>query len=322
MSAKTTQLSGTLPERGGRGVVHRSTVIGRAWRCRELYLLLVPTLIYFGIFHFYPYLMMVIAFKDYSPVDGVWGSPWVGFQYFEELFSLPDFRRIVVNTILISVYKLIFAFPFPVILALLLNEVRFQLFKRSIQTITYFPHFLSWVVFGGMMLTLLGPSGAVPEAAAVAGLDLRNLLISSDSFRTVLVSSYILKEFGWNAIIYLAALAAINPALYEAARVDGANRWRQMRDITIPSLRGVMVLIFLLDLGHILDAGFEQVFILYNPAVYNVGDIIDTYVYRIGLTNGQFSLATAIGLFKGIVGLILIVGANRIVRRLGEPTLW
>jgi putative aldouronate transport system permease protein len=320
MSVQTTQLRahpGTA-----RVKTRQGTLLRRIWRARELYLILIPTLVYFALFHFYPYLIMVIAFKDYSPVQGVWGSPWAGFAHFDKLFGLPEFKRIVVNTLLISLYKLFFAFPIPVIFALLLNEVRVQLFKRTVQTVTYFPHFLSWVVFGGMTLTLLGPDGAVPRIAEKAGLDWSNLLSDPDSYRSLLVVTHILKEFGWNAIIYLAVLASIDPTLYEAARVDGANRWRQMRDVTVPGLMGVMVLVFILDLGHILDAGFEQIFVLYNPAVYSVADIIDTYVYRIGLTIGEFSLATAIGLIKGVVGMILIVSATRIAKRAGWPTLW
>ncbi|MHB8644198.1 MAG: ABC transporter permease [Thermomicrobiales bacterium] len=297
-------------------------LLRRMWRCRALYVMLMPALIYFILFHYYPYFNMIIAFKDYTPVAGVWGSPWVGLKYFHQLFGLNDFRQILINTLLISAYKIVFTFPIPVIFALMVNEVRFSAFKRTVQTVTTFPHFLSWVIFGGIMLTFLGPRGVIPGLATHLGVNASTLLSDPRHFRSVLVVTHILKEFGWNAIIYLAALATIDVSLYEAARVDGANRWQQMRHITLPGIRAVMVLLFILDLGNALDTGFEQVFVMYNPSVYSVADIIDTYVYRTGLVNGAYSLATAIGVFKGICSFALIYVANHIVKRTGEPTLW
>lgn len=300
----------------------RSPLLVRIWKYRVLYLILAPTLIYFIIFCYLPYVGLAIAFKDFSPGKGIWGSPWAGMKYFTQLFTLPEFYQVFKNTLLISLYKLIFGFPMPIIFALLLNEVRHIRFKKFIQTITYFPHFLSWVVFGGIMLTFLTPNGVIPKLLELFHVNGSNLMTSTDYFRSIIVVTGVLKAFGWGSIIYLAALSSIDPTLYEAARIDGASRWRQMLHVTLPSLRSVIVLLLILDLGHIMDAGFEQIFIMYNPTVYEVGDIIDTYVYRVGLGQAEYSLATAVGMFKGVIGFALIFTANQIIKKLGEPTLW
>ena len=200
--------------------------------------------------------------------------------------------------------------------------MRHLLFKRSIQTVTYFPHFLSWVVYGGIMVLFIGPGGAVPEGMEAIGLKVPALLVNPRYFRTILVVTNIMKEFGWAAIVYLASIASIDPSIYEAAMVDGANRIQQTRYITLPGLRGVMGIVFILSMGNILEAGFEQVFVMYNPAVFSVGDILDTYIYRIGLVDGRFSLATAVGLFRSVIAAIMIVLANYILRRADQPTLW
>lgn len=294
----------------------------RAWRYRELYLLLLPTLIFFFVFSYIPYAGLLMAFQDFSPRLGILGSPWVGFEHFRYLFGRAVFYEVLTNTVLISAYKLILGMPVPIIFALLLNEVRSAYFKRITQTLTYFPHFLSWVVYGGLMVIFLAPGGALSNMFASVGWPDPKLLSNESTFRGLLVVTNILKEFGWSAIIYLAAITAINPALYEASMVDGANRWQQMRYITLPAIRGVIVIIFILNLGHILDAGFEQVFVMYNPSVYSVSEIIDTYVYKVGLVSGRFSLATAVGLFKGVIGMILILSSNYILKRLDMPTIW
>jgi putative aldouronate transport system permease protein len=294
----------------------------RVWRYRELYLLLLPTLIFFLIFSYVPYGGLLMAFQDFSPRRGILGSPWVGLEHFQYLFGRASFYEILTNTLLISAYKLIFGMPVPIIFALLLNEVRAVYFKRITQTLTYFPHFLSWVVYGGLMVIFLAPGGAMTNMLQAFGLSDPKFLSNESTFRGLLVVTNILKEFGWNAIIYLAAITAIDPALYEAAMVDGANRWQQMRHITLPAIRGVIVILFILNLGHILDAGFEQVFVMYNPSVYSVAEIIDTYVYKIGLVSGRFSLATAVGLFKGVIGMVLILASNQILKRLDMPTIW
>ena len=294
----------------------------RAWKYRELYLLLLPTLLFFVIFSYVPYGGLVMAFQDFSPRRGIWGSEWVGFAHFEYLFGRAGFYQILINTLLISTYKLVLGMPVPIIFALFLNEVRLGVFKRVTQTLTYFPHFLSWVVYGGLMVIFLSPGGALANIMENLGQPDPRLLSNASTFRAVLVVTNIMKEFGWNAIIYLAAITAISPTLYEAATMDGANRWQQMRYITLPGIRGVIVILFILNLGHILDAGFEQVFVMYNPSVYSVAEIIDTYVYQIGLVSGRFSLATAVGLFKGVIGMILILSSNQILKRLNMPTIW
>ncbi|WP_409342078.1 ABC transporter permease [Paenibacillus sp. MBLB4367] len=296
-------------------------------RYSAFYLMAIPGLLYYFIFHYLPMAGVLIAFQDYSPllgIKGVFTSPWVGLQHFETFFSSPYFIRILQNTVIISGLKLLFGFPAPVLLALLLNELRGRIVKRFVQTISYLPHFLSWVVVAGMMILLMSPSlGIANPILERLGFDGNaNLLGSSGTFRTVLVASSVWKEIGWNSIIYLAAISGINPQLYEAAEMDGASRWKQVRHITIPSLRHVMSILFILQVGHLLDAGFEQVFLLYSPAVYAVGDIIDTYVYREGLIGLNYSFASAVGLFKSVIAMILILSANRLAKRLEAEGLW
>lgn len=282
------------------------------------YLLLLPGLIYFVIFKYVPMGGILIAFKDYKLAMGVFDSPWAGLKWFRILFDAPDFWVALKNTIIISFYKLIFGFPAPIVLALLLNEVMRSWFKRIIQTIVYFPHFLSWVVLGGMLFTLLSPSTGI---LAVLGFE-SSPIMQPENFRSLLVWSNIWKEAGWGTIIYLAAMSGINPELYEAARIDGANRFQLVTRITLPSIANTIVILLILRTGHILNAGFDQVFILYNPLVYSVADILDTYVYRVGLTMGRFALASAAGLFQSLVGLLLLLFANWASRRLGGSGLW
>lgn len=303
-------------------VVQSQRLSIRIWRARYIYLLILPTIIYFLIFAYLPYYGLTIAFKQFEVFRGIWASPWVGFQHFSDLFQDPKFPQLLGNTVLISVYRLIFGFPVPIIFALLLNEVRHLWFKKTIQTVTYFPHFLSWVVMGGIVLNILEPSGLLNVLLAKFGLPPTSLITNPQYFRGVLVITGILKEFGWGAVIYLAALAGVDPQLYEVAKIDGASKLRQVWHVTLPGIRPIIALMFVLALGNILDAGFDQIFILYNPAVLNVADIIDTYVYRVGLLNAQYELATAVGLFKGVIGLVLIVSANYVIRRMGEKSLW
>lgn len=282
------------------------------------YLLLLPGLLYFIIYKYLPMAGIVIAFEDFKMTKGMFASPWVGLKWFNMLFESPDFWRAFNNTLIISFYKLIFNFPAPVILSLMINEVMNSKVKKVIQTIIYFPHFLSWVVLGGIMFALFAPHAGL---LSILGLE-QSPLMGADTFRSSLVLSQMWKETGWGTIIYLAAMAGINPELYEAARMDGANRFHLARYITLPALVGTMIILFILRTGQILHAGFDQVFILYNPLVYNVGDILDTYVYRVGLTSGRFSLATAAGLFQSVVGLFLILFTNWLAKRMGGKGLW
>jgi putative aldouronate transport system permease protein len=305
------------------GKVNKSRRLGtRIWKSRFLYLLILPTIIYFSIFTYAPFYGITIAFKDYKIMQGIMDSPWVGFKHFEAMFSSEKFPALLKNTVLISFYRLAFGFPIPILFALLLNEVKNLTFKRSIQTITYFPHFLSWVVFAGIIYNFIGPSGIINLLLVNSGLDKFNFTTNPDVFRTLVVITAILKEFGWGAIIYLAALSGIDSQLYEAAKIDGAGKMRQIWHVTLPGIRPIIALLFCLQLAGILDAGFDQIFMFINPAVYDVGDIIDTYVYRLGILQSQFELSTAVGLFKGIIGMILIITANTIIRRMGGKSLW
>jgi len=301
----------------------RSTLMRQLWPYRWLYAMLLPGLLYFAVFRYGPLWYAQIAFKDFKPLLGVQGSPWVGFQHFLDFFNSYYFGQLMTNTLVISLAKLVFGLPPAILLAVALHETRLRFLGRGVQTVTYLPHFLSWVVMFGVLLALLSPSqGLVNQALTGLGAQPVTFLTDPAWFRTVLVGSDIWKETGWSAILYLAALLAINPALYEAAAVDGASRWQRIRYISLPGMLDVIVLVTLLRLGSILDAGFAQIFVLYSLPVYSVSDVIDTWVYRSGIQNFQFSLATAVGLFKGVIGLLLIVTANRLARRLAGSGLY
>lgn len=301
----------------------RGHLFKRIWRYRMVYLILLPGLIYFALFRYGPLYLAQIAFKDFQPLLGVEGSPWVGLENFVAFFHSYYFGQLITNTLVISTAKLIFGIPPAIILAIALSEARFLKLARLTQTVVYLPHFLSWVVMFGVLLGLLSPGeGLINMAIGKVGVQPIDFLTDPNWFRTILVSSDIWKETGWSAIIYLAALLAIDPTQYEAASIDGASRWRRVWHISLPGIKDVIVLVTLLRLGNILDAGFSQIFILYSIPVYSVGDVIDTWVYRQGLLNFQFSLATAVGLFKGIIGLLLIVVANRVARRFAGSSLY
>ncbi|MFC5406599.1 ABC transporter permease [Cohnella soli] len=291
-------------------------------RHKFIYLMILPTFIYFLVFSYVPMVGIVIAFKDIQLFKGIWASPWVGLEHFRTFFGSIQFNRLMGNTLTISLSRILFGFPIPILFALLLNEVRIGVFKKAVQTITYFPHFLSWVIFGGIIYNLLGPIGAVNLILNLLGMEKIDFMTNPSIFRGMLIVTGILKEFGWGAIIYLAALSGIDGTLYEAARIDGAGKLRQVWHITLPGIRSTIVLMFVLSLAGIMDAGMEQILILANPLVYSTSDIIDTYVYRIGLQESNFGLATAVGLFKGVIGTILIVLGNMIVRRTGERSIW
>ncbi|MCC6625999.1 MAG: sugar ABC transporter permease [Chloroflexi bacterium] len=295
------------------------------WFYRAVYLLMLPGLLYFLIFHYVPMWGVIIAFQDFRPWQGLMNSPWVGFANFEQFFNGPYFWRLMRNTILISGLNLLFVFPAPIILALLLNEVRHSAYKRTVQTVSYFPHFVSWVVVGGLMIYMFSVNvGFLTNVLSGLGLPAPRLLGNPQTFLPVLVGSAIWKDVGWVAIIYLAAMAGINPELYQAAVVDGANRLQRALYVTLPGITPVIVILLLLRIGHILNVNFEQILVLMgtDAGLYEVGDVIDTWVYRAGFFQGQMSLATAVGLFKGLIGLVLLVGANRIANRLTGQGLW
>ncbi len=269
--------------------------------------MIVPGVIFVLLFRYYPMYGVVIAFQDFSPAKGFAGSPWIGWENFEFLFSLPEFSRIFSNTLIISISKIVADQLGALILALLLNEARRIFFRRAIQTLIYLPHFLSWIVLGGILLDILSAGGILNQAIGAFGLKPQLWLGSNEWFRGTIISSGFWKNVGFSTIVYLAALTAINPVLHEAAAIDGAGRFRRIWHITLPGIRPTIVLLAALSLGDVLEAGFEQILTLYNPSVYRTGDIIDTYVYRVGLISAQWSLAGAVGLFKSIIGFILIV---------------
>jgi putative aldouronate transport system permease protein len=277
------------------------------------------------VFDYGPMYGLVLAFKDYNLSAGVWDSPWVGFEHFHRLFTDDAALRVLRNTIIISVLKLLAGIPAPIILALLINEVRAGFFKRTVQSISYLPHFLSWVILSSMIYQLLSPSsGIVNSVLRLLGFDPIYFLVEESWFRPILVFSSVWKEVGWGTIIYLAALASVSHDLHEAAVLDGASRFQRIRDINFPTIIPVIGIVSLLNLGGVLSAGFDQVFNLYNPQVYGVGDIIDTYVYRVGLVGLDYSFATAVGLFKGVVGFTLIMIFNAYARKIsnGRYGLW
>ncbi|MBO9605276.1 MAG: sugar ABC transporter permease [Paenibacillaceae bacterium] len=291
---------------------------------KYLLLMLLPVVVWYLIFSYGPLWGIQLAFKDFRIMDGIGGSPWAGFKHFHYMFTAsPDFPTIMRNTVLISLYHIVFGFPAPVVLALLLNELRSRIFTRIAQTITYMPYFFSWVIISSLAITVLSPStGVVNMVVKWLGYEPIYFLASPDYFRSILVGTAIWKDVGYGAIVYLAALASIDPVLYEAAKVDGVGKWRQLWSITLPSILPVIVIMFLFRLMGILDAGFDQILNMYNPAVYNVSDIIDTYVYRVGLTQMQFSFTTAVGLFKNVVALVFVLAANWLIKRSGQEGLF
>jgi putative aldouronate transport system permease protein len=292
---------------------------------RELFVLYLFAFAFFFVFKYGPIYGVLIAFKDFRVIDGIWGSPWVGFKHFEELFQNADFYRLLKNTLLLNLYMLIFAFPAPIVLALMLNEIRSRFFQRFVQMTMYLPHFVSWVIMSGLVIYFLSPTtGVVAEIFGWFGAKPIFFLGQKEYFRPVVVASAILKDIGWSSIIYFAALAGISPELHESATIDGAGRWQRVLRINIPSIMPTVAIMFILNLGGFLSANFEQVINLINPVTYETGDVIDTYVYRVGLQQFQYSYTAAIGLFKSLIGLVLILGANFTVRRLsrGENGLW
>ncbi|WP_232313278.1 sugar ABC transporter permease [Paenibacillus sp. P22] len=266
---------------------------------------------------------VVIAFQEYNIYKGISGSEWVGFDQFTRLFHSPDFGEILGNTIIISLYKLAASFTLPIILALLLNELRSKLFKRFAQSVVYLPHFISWVIFSGILITFLNPvDGLLNMIIQRFGGMPVDFLGDVRYFRSVLVISDVYKEVGWGTIIYLAAIAGVNADLYEAARIDGASKLKQTWHVTLPAIRPVILILLILSLANILEAGFQQIFLLYSPLVYDVADIIDTYVYRVGIQEANYSYATAAGLFKSAVAMALILSVNAIVKKSGQEGLW
>ncbi|MGG1517094.1 ABC transporter permease subunit [Paenibacillus oryzisoli] len=321
---ETTPLEQPIPT-PGKNV--RKTYVKQLWidvrKDWDLYLALIPGIAFLLLFKYTPMYGIIIAFKDFNIFDGMAASPWVGMKHFDKLFSSDSFLQVFQNTLFISVYKIMFLFPLPIIIAILLNELKNVAFKRSVQTVVYLPHFLSWVIVSGLFIDLLSTNGGIVNKIIVAlGGEPIRFFLDSSIFRSVLISTAGWKETGWNTIIYLAALANIDPGLYEAAKIDGANKWKQIVHITLPGLIPIILLMFILRLGYVLEAGTEQILVMYNPSVYNVADVIGTYVYRIGLGEQDYSFSTAVGVFESVVAFILILTGNGLARKFFGRGLW
>lgn len=301
----------------------KSEMMRRIARNKLLYIMILPGMLYFLIFKYLPMFGLVISFQDFKPYKGFLNSDWVGLKHFTRLFTEPEFMMILTNTLVLFALNLIFFFPIPIILALMLNEVRISVFKRTVQTLVYIPHFMSWVIIVSItyvMLTMDG--GIVNELLVHFGFDKVNFLLNPEWFRPMYIIQVIWREAGWGTIIYLAAMAAVDPQLYEAARIDGANRMRQVWHITLPAIRSVIIVLLILKIGDILELGFEHVYLLLNSMNRNVAEIIDTYVYTAALKQGQYSYSTAIGFFKSFIGLVMVIMANKLARKMGEEGVY
>ncbi len=325
----------TLDQRSGAGrpvtdrpdPVPRPRASRRTWRQAvrrdwQLYSLAVLPLLFFAVFRYLPMFGNIIAFRRYHPGGSLFGDEWVGLHYFKLFWNDPYFWHVFTNTLILGGLTLLFTFPLPIVLALLLNEVRTRWFKRTVQTISYLPHFLSIVVVAGIVLQTVSVDGVVNQGLRAFGHGAIPFIQQPGWFRTIYVSSEVWQTLGWGTILYLAALTTIDSDLYEAARIDGANRWRQTWHVTLPGIRPTMMTLLILNIGTFLAIGFEKVLLLYNPLTQPTADVISTYVYRVGITSGFFSYAAAIGIFESVIGLILVLSANFISRRLVGAGLW
>ncbi|MEC2324011.1 sugar ABC transporter permease [Lederbergia lenta] len=301
----------------------RSELIRRVKKNKLLYIMIFPGLLYFFIYKYIPMYGLVISFQDYKPYKGILGSDWVGFEHFHRLFTEPAFWMIFKNTIILFGLNILIFFPIPIVLALMLNEVRLRAFQRTVQTLIYIPHFMSWVIIVSISYVLLTMDGGLVNGMLETfGLQKINFLLNESWFRPMYITQVIWREAGWGTIIYLAAIAAVDPSMYEAARMDGANRLQQIWHITIPAIKSVIVVLLILKIGDVLELGFEHVYLLLNASNREVGEIFDTYVYTTGLKQGQYSYSTAIGLFKGLIGLVLVIGANKFAKKIGEEGIY
>jgi len=295
----------------------------RQWKQHKyIYLMLVPAIIYYALFHYRPMYGVLIAFKNFSPKKGILGSSWVGLKYFYDFFNSYYFLRIVRNTLLINLYNLLFSFPAPILLALLLNEIRSSGYKKLIQTISYLPHFVSTVVIAGLVLQFVSKNGLINNVIALFGGERISFMLNPRYFRTIYLASDIWQGVGWGSIIYLAALSGISQELYEAATIDGAGRFRQMVHVTLPGIAPTIIILLILKIGNMMNLGFEKIILLYNEAVYETADVISSFIYRRGILEANYSYSTAVGLFNSLINFTLIVSANAISRRFTETNLW
>lgn len=292
-------------------------------RDKWLYLMLLPGVLYFIIFKYIPMYGVTMAFQDYKPYLGFFESPWVGFKHFERFFSEPQFGMLFRNTVILAMYNLLFFFPLPIVLSLMMNELRHAKFKNFVQTLVYIPHFVSWVVVVGIFYILFTTENGILNEILyqLTGRKIA-FLLEAEWFRTMIISQSIWKEVGWGTVIFLAALAGVDLQQYEAARIDGAGRWRQLWHITLPAIRSTIIILFILRLGNFMDSGFEHIYLMLTPTNREVGDVFDTYVYTIGMTQAQYSYSTAVGIFKSVIGLILVLGANWLAKKFGEEGIY
>lgn len=288
----------------------------------QLHLMILPGLLFILIFKYMPLGGITIAFKEFLPGKGIWGSPWVGLENFEYMLALPDTKRVMWNTLFIAAAKILINFPVPIIISILLNEVKNHRFKRSVQTIIYLPYFISWVILAGIIQDLFAKEGLINQFLGIFGAEPVFFLGNKYAFLGVLIGTDVWKNFGYNTVVYLAAITGIDETLYEAAKIDGANRFQQIWNVTLSGIAPIVVLMMILNLGNVLNAGFEQIFNLYNPLVYETADIIDTFVYRISLVEANYSLGTAVGLLKSVVSFILIVTSYKIANKYSDYTVF
>ena len=295
----------------------------KALRNWQLYLMFLPVFLYFLIFHYFPMYGIQIAFKEFSGALGIWGSPWVGFVHFERFFNSNNFGEVLWNTITISLYSLVVSFPCPILLALMLNEVKNRFFKKTVQTITYAPYFISVVVLAGMIILFLSPqSGIFNMMREALGMEPINYMYEGKYFKTIYVLSGVWQSTGWGSIIYLSALAGIDPALHEAAVIDGASRLKRIWHINLPGILPTVCIMLIMNCGSLMNVGFEKVFLLMNDINRSSADVISTYVYKVGLQQSQYSFSTAIGLFNSVINFILLISVNAIVRKLDQTSLF
>lgn len=291
-------------------------------RDKYLWMMIFPVIVFYAIFMYAPMFGLQIAFKNYRPSSGIWQSPWVGLEHFRTFFKSYYFERLVRNTVLINVYDVIFGFPAPILLALLLNELRSNAFKRVVQTVTYLPHFVSLIVLCGMIVDFFSLSGWVNDVILRLGGDRIGFLDDARYFRTLYVASGVWQEVGWGSIIYLSALSAIDSQLYEAAEIDGAGRWRKLVSITLPGILSTIIIMLLLRLGRMMNVGAEKVLLLYNPSTYDTADVISTFVYRKGLLEANYGYATAVGMFNSVINFVFLVIVNQLSKRASGVALW
>lgn len=289
---------------------------------KYLYLMAIPVILWYIIFNYVPMYGITIAFKNYSPVKGILDSPWIGFKHFKDFFQSYYFIRVVRNTLMINFYQLIFGFPAPIILALLLNEIRNNLFKKVVQTVTYLPHFISIVVVCGMIAEFASKDGLINDIVVLFGGERTSFMLKPEYFRTIYVGSSIWQGVGWGSIIYLAALTSIDQEQYEAALIDGAGRWKQFLNVTLPGIAPTIAILLIMQIGHMMSEGFDKVILLYNPNTYETADIISSFVYRRGLEESNYSFSTAVGLFNSVINVALLIFANTVSRKVNETSLW